>query len=78
MTRTLQGLLFEITSPSCFRLAKPYTGDDTIDITYLGAPGEWCLFHERHDGDVNLRMFPSRDEAVSMIAQAFKNVGALR
>ncbi len=75
MRSTLQGLEFEVFSPSFYRLAPSYTGHDTVDISYVG--GEWMLFHESPRGDVGIRCFATRDEAIGMIAQAFKNVGLL-
>ena len=72
--RTLQGVPFEIVSPSFYRLAKTLTGADTIDISFLG--DEWCLFHERASGGIGTRMFPDRDSAVKLIADAFAGVPA--
>lgn len=75
----IQGVPFECESPSFFRLAPELSDGDTIEVNFLGAAGrhDWVLFHARADGNVFTRCFPSRDAAIEMIAQAFKNVGAL-
>lgn len=70
-----QGLQWDVPSPSFWRLAPRYTGDDVIDVSYLG--GRWVLFHADPKGNVSTRCFKNRDEALGMVVQAFKNVGAL-
>lgn len=67
-------LTWDVASPSHWRLVLPRPHHDTIDISFLG--GEWCLFHD-HQGDVKTCLFPSRDSAVAMVAQAFRNEGVL-
>jgi hypothetical protein len=73
----IQGLTFETSTPSLFRLAPEFTGDDVIDVGYLGCRGDWYLFHADPHGKVTTRCFANRDAAIGMIAQAFRNVGAL-
>lgn len=70
-----QGLQWDVPSPSFWHLAPRYTGEATIDVSYLG--GRWILFHADGSGNVSTRCFESRDEALGMVVQAFKNVGAL-
>lgn len=73
--RTLQGLSFDIPSPSHFELVLPQPKLDRVCIAYLG--DQWRLFHQDPTGNVGTRRFASRDDAVAMVAQAFRNVGAL-
>ena len=67
MIVTCQGLLWECPSPSHYRLVLPKP-DSSLDISFLG--DEWCLFLE-HDGHVNTRLFPTRDDAIGVVAQVF-------
>ncbi len=71
------GLEWDVASPSFWRLAQRYTDRDTIDISYLGTPGNWTLFHAHENGEVSHRIFETRDAAIDIVAQAFKNVGLL-
>lgn len=74
MIRKIQGIAFDVASPSFYRAVLPNYAMSTINISYI-EPG-WCLFLE-HNGQVSTRCFPSRDDAVAMVAQAFKNEGVL-
>ena len=79
ITRTLAGLIFEIESPSFYRLDPRITRDHTIDISFLGkeplpadaAPAEcWCLFFGKPDGSVFTRLFDDRDDAIAFLSRA--------
>ena len=74
MVIVINGLPFETESPSYYRLARTWTGSDTIDISYIDN-GEWMLFHERESGAVNYSVYHSRDEAMAPVIQAFRNEG---
>lgn len=70
---TYQGVVFELHSPSTWRLSsKAYDlrGEDVV-ITYLGSCGDWFLFHKRSDGNVLSRQFPTRDAALGLVVEAF-------
>ena len=71
--KTLWGLPFEVASPSYYRLLPALTGERTlIDVAYLDA-GEWALFFAR-DGQVEHRLYPSRDDAISVLAEAYGTI----
>lgn len=76
MILNLQGISFDTPSPSFFRAVLPYDSAGTIDISYLGARNQWCLFLQ-HNGEVSTRCFASRDEAVKMVAAAFQKEGII-
>lgn len=65
-------LTWDVASPSHWRLVLPFENGDTIDVSFLG--DQWCLF-VGNAGDVQTRMFPSRDHAVAMVAKAFRKEG---
>lgn len=81
--RTLQGLSFDIPSPSHLELVLPQPHLDRICIAFLGGTGlaseggaDWWLFHQDATGNVGTKRFDTRDDAVAMVAQAFQNAGA--
>lgn len=61
----LHSLAWDVASPSHYKLA--YNGDSQLDVSYLG--DQWCLFLE-HAGTVSTRLFPTRDEAMDLVAKA--------
>lgn len=75
--RTLQGITFDIPSPSHLELVLPDPHADRICIAYQGGAQDWWLFHQDPTGNVGTRRFDTRDDAVAMVAQAFQNAGAL-
>lgn len=82
--RILNGLTFDIPSPSHLELVLPQPHLDRICIAYQGGTptterpqGDWWLFHQDKTGNVGTRRFDTRDDAVAMVAQAFQNAGAL-
>lgn len=75
--RILNGLTFDIPSPSHLELVLPQPHLDRICIAYQGGESDWWLFHQDATGNVGTRRFDTRDDAVAMVAQAFSNAGAL-
>lgn len=75
--RNLQGLTFDIPSPSHYELVLPQPKLDRICIVNQGGINDWWLFHQDAAGNVAAQRFDSRDDAVAMVAQAFQNAGAL-
>ena len=73
MILSLAGLQWDTPSPSHYRLVLP-DRSDTIDVSFLG--DKWCLFLHR-DGHVSSKCFDNRDQAIGMVAQAFRNEGVL-
>ena len=73
MICTMQGLNWETPSPSHFKLVLPRE-DSSVDISFLG--DRWCLFL-CHDGHTNTRLFPCRDDAVTLVANAFHQGGLI-
>lgn len=73
MILSLAGLSWDVPSPSHYRLVLP-DRTDTIDVSYLG--DRWLLCLERH-GYVSTRCFANRDQAIGMVAQAFRNEGVI-
>lgn len=78
--RTVNGVPFCIDSPSFWQVDPAVTRGHTIDVSFLGAdplpadaaPAEcWCLFFGKPDGSVFTRLFPRREDAIAMLAQAF-------
>ena len=75
-TFILAGLQWEVPSPSHFRLAPwQYSRPVIIDVSFLG--DQWCLFFKTETGEVLTRAFPTRDQAIAMIVDAFKEEGCL-
>lgn len=71
-----RNLLWDVPSPSFWRLHLEGEGD-TVDINYLGTRGEWTMIHADTQGNVSTRCFPSRDDAIDLVVQAFQNVGGI-
>ena len=74
MRATIAGLRWDITSPSCYRLAEPETTAATVDVAFLG--DRWFLFLE-HNNRVCTQSFANRDDALAQVVRAFQNVGLL-
>ncbi len=62
ITRTINGLAFNVISPSFYELAS----HPCIDISYVG--GTWLLHVPRDDGEPILEMHGSLDEATAFMA----------
>ena len=70
MTRCIAGLLWDVPSPSFYRLAPEHTRDSVIDVSFVG--DRWIMCMERA-GEVSTARFKSRDAALAMVEQAFRN-----
>lgn len=64
ITRILQGIPFNVISPSFYELAS----HPCVDISFVG--DKWFACCPGPDGEPLLRPFPTRDAAVSAIALA--------
>ena len=70
MIRVIDGLPFEITSPSYYRIAPHAVRPGaSIDISYVDG-GEWLLMVER-DGEIATEVHRSRDAAIMVVALAY-------
>ena len=77
MRAKLQGVAFEIPSPSYYALAVPdCTQFRGCDIAYVD--GYWLMTLVFPNGKQIQKVFPTRDEAVSVIARAYRSVGLLQ
>lgn len=65
-------LLWDVDSPSYWRLNPEHTNGAEVDVSFIG--DRWCLFLAEPDGRVTSQMFPTRDAAIGMVAQAFQRV----
>ena len=74
MILSLNSLVWDTTSPSHYKLVLPRDTGDSLDIAFVGDC--WLMFQE-YNGTVHSREFDSRDEAMAMVQQAFKNVGVI-
>ena len=67
ITRTIQGVPFRVISPSFYELAS----QPCVDISFIG--DSWVLHCPDADGEPLLRLFPSLDDAVALLALAIKH-----
>ena len=74
MTRTIAGLRWDVPSPSFYRLAPEHTRDAIVDVSFVG--DMWIMCMERA-GEVSTARFKSRDAALAMVEQAFRNEGVI-
>lgn len=70
MIRIVQGLVFEVPSPSFWKLSG-----EPVDIDYLG--DRWYLFCNDERGQKCAMPVPSRDAGIAMVAKAFRNTGRI-
>lgn len=78
MRRVIQGVTFDIASPSCYVVAADAYDSHhrSADVCYVGGDC-WILTVIDCNGQPVQRTFASRDQAISVIAIAFKNVGLI-
>ena len=74
MTRNIAGLLWDVPSPSFYRLAPEHTRDAIVDVSFVG--DRWIMFFCQY-GQTRTRSFPNRDAALAMVEQAFRNEGVI-
>ena len=79
MQTVLQGVRFDIPSPSYYAVHKgPWdTAYRSCDICYLHNQHCWVLTLVAADGAPKYCYFNSRDDAIAMIASAFRKVGLI-
>jgi len=74
MTRCIAGLRWDVPSPSFYRLAPEHTRDAIVDVSFVG--DRWIIFLE-DAGEVSTAYFKTRDAALAMVEQAFRNEGVI-
>lgn len=79
MRQVIQGITFDIPSPSYYVVAADTYASHhrSADVCYVGGDC-WILTVIDCDGKPVQKTFASRDQAISVIATAFRNVGLIQ